>query len=216
MDVFVSVGTVANAEQEAFVTAVEERLTIEGLTPHTLNRNTYSVDAPLKAVTELLDTCRGTVVIALERSYFPQGIDKRGGPQERAISDVRIPTPWNQIEASMSYSRGLPLFVIVEETLRSDGLLEDGYDWSVHRLKAVPESLNTRQFNGMLASWKTKITAANGASAKVTGLEELSLPDLVKRLPAGKLWRLGTGVGGAAGAIFGCGFWIGTVLGHHG
>jgi hypothetical protein len=106
MNVFVSVGGTATEQQEKFIRAVEDRLRSEGLVPHTVGRNTFSSDAPLKTVTELLNKCSGTVVIALERTYFASGIEKRGGPKESSLSNVKLPTPWNQIEAAMAYSRG--------------------------------------------------------------------------------------------------------------
>src|ERR1700730_2205046 len=70
-NVFVSVGATSNEEQEVFVRAVEDRLRSESLVPHTVGRNTFSSDAPLKKVIELLESCEGVVVIALERSFFP-------------------------------------------------------------------------------------------------------------------------------------------------
>lgn len=84
LDVFVSVGGTATEQQETFVRAVEDRLRSEGLVPHTVGRNTFSADTPLKTITDLLSRCSGTVVIALERSYFASGIEKRGGPKETA------------------------------------------------------------------------------------------------------------------------------------
>ena len=49
-----------------------------------------------------MDECSGTIVIALERTYFPSGFDKRGGTKEQILSDTKYATPWNQIEAAMS------------------------------------------------------------------------------------------------------------------
>jgi hypothetical protein len=79
--------------------------------PHIVGRNTFSSDAPLKKVSEVLDDCQGAVVIALERSFFPSGIDKRGGPKEARLSEIRLPNPWNHIEAAMAHSRRFPLMV---------------------------------------------------------------------------------------------------------
>ena len=100
--VFVSVGSAATEDQEKFVCAVEDRLRSEGLVPHTVGRNTFSSDAPLKAVAELMSKCSGAVVIAFERSYFPSGISKRGGSSAASLTDIKLPTPWNQIEAAMA------------------------------------------------------------------------------------------------------------------
>ena len=52
--IFVSVGATATAEQESFVRLIEDRLRSESLTPKTVGRNTFSADAPLKAITELM------------------------------------------------------------------------------------------------------------------------------------------------------------------
>ena len=56
MNVFVSVGAAATEQQEAFIRAVEDRLRSEGLVPHTVGRNTFSVDTPLKTVSDLRTT----------------------------------------------------------------------------------------------------------------------------------------------------------------
>src|SRR3954447_16307491 len=156
LNVFMSVGGTISDKQESFVCAVENRLRAEGLVPHTVGRNAFSTDAPLKTVTDLMDKCAGCLVIALERSYFPSGMEKRGGPKESALMNVKLPTPWNQIEAAMAYSRGLPLMVVVEDGLRGEGLLERGYDWYVQSVSPEATALHSNEFNGVLASWKQK------------------------------------------------------------
>lgn len=201
LNVFVSVGGTATDSQEAFVRAVEDRLRSEGLVPHTVGRNTFSSDAPLKTVTELLDKCSGTVVIALERMYFPSGIEKRGGPKEVPLSDVRLPTPWNQIEAAMAYSRNHPLMVIVESGLKSEGLLERGNDWYVQWVKPEAAALSTTEFNGVLASWKQKMLSTPKTPAPTKVASELTLAELAGSLKPAQLWSflgaLATLVGGA-------------------
>ncbi len=196
MDIFVSVGSTATEQQEAFVRAVEDRLRSEGLVPHSVGRNTFSADAPLKAVSELLNKCAGVVVIALERTYFPAGTEKRGGKKEAPLADVRVATPWNQIEAAMAYTLGRPILVIVEEGLRSEGLLERGYDWYVQWVKPDMAALSTPEFNGVLASWKSKIlnAASTGKNpAKETPRndpEQMSIGQLVGSLKPGQLWAV--------------------------
>jgi hypothetical protein len=165
-NVFLSVGGTISEKQESFVRAVEDRLRSEGLVPHTVGRNAFGMDAPLKTVTDLMDKCVGCLVIALERSYFPSGMEKRGGPKEAPLSNVKLPTPWNQIEAAMAYSRGLPLMVVVEDGLRGEGLLERGYDWYVQSVTPEPASLHSNEFNGVLASWKLKMTSGGKKPVK--------------------------------------------------
>ncbi|MBK5923864.1 hypothetical protein CCR90_08740 [Rhodovulum sulfidophilum] len=190
-DVFLSVGGTANDAQEEFVQAVETRLRAEGLVPNTVGRNTFSVDAPLKTVEYLMDRCVGTVVLALERTHFPTGTERRGGEKEKVLSNTMLATPWNQIEAAMAYSRGLPLLVIVEEGVKHEGLLEPGYDWYVQTVPLNKDYLNSTEFNGVLASWKTKVsdTKPNGNRSKEEkSIEKMSVAQLIGSLKPAQLW----------------------------
>lgn len=184
--IFVSVGATATAEQETFVRLIEDRLRSESLTPKTVGRNTFSADAPLKAITELMQHCSGIVVIALERSYFPAGLDKRGGPRQLSLTNTKLPTPWNQIEAAMAYTKHLPLLVIVEAGLKAEGLLESGYDWYVQTVPLEATALSSNEFNGVLADWKDKVLAAafRLGARLVPPLKERSQPGKTAHLPA--------------------------------
>jgi hypothetical protein len=150
--IFISVGGTFTPAQEDFVLAVEDRLRSEGLIPHTVGRNTFSSEAPLKAVLELLETCSWTIAIGLERSYFSSGISKRSGPNETKLSEVKLPTPWNQIEAAIAYSLNVPLMVVVEAGILQEGLLERGYDWYVQEVRLERAALTSIEFNDVLAS----------------------------------------------------------------
>jgi hypothetical protein len=211
-NVFVSVGATATDEQEAFVRAVETRLQAEGLNPRTVGRNTFSYEAPLKTAVGLMDKCCGTVVIALERMYFQGGIEKRGGPRETQLKEVKLPTSWNQIEAAMAQSRGHPLLVIAEIGLKSEGLLEAGFDWYVLRVKPESASLNTAEFNGALAAWKEKIMQSPPRQpppgpGKVS-VTDLTIGDLLKSMKPGQLW----GLLGAIALLIAGAFTVGTKL----
>lgn len=209
LNIFVSVGGTATEKQEIFVRAVEDRLRSEGLIPHTVGRNTFSADAPLKTVTELLDKCSGTVVIALERMYFPQGVDKRGGPKESSLADVKLATPWNQIEAAMAYSRRHPLMVIVEQGIKSEGLLERGNDWYVQSVKPDPAALSTAEFNGVLSSWKQKLTQLPAKAVTTKPSSELTVGELLSGMKPNQLWSF---LGAIAALVAGA-FALGKLLG---
>lgn len=205
LDIFVSVGGTSNDAQEAFVRAVEERLRSEGLVPHTVGRNTFSSDAPLKTVTDLLDRCVGTVVIALERLHFPAGTEKRDGPKQSPLGETCLPTSWNQIEAALSYSRGLPLLVIVADGIRSEGLLEPGYDWYVQRVALTPASLHSNEFNGVLASWKLKVASATSARAPVVDPSKMTVGQLLAAVKPAQLWSVLAALAAALAGAFALG-----------
>ena len=165
--IFLSVGRTFNPQQENFVSSLENFLSSQGLTPQTVGRTYFSSQQPLKAVVELMDECAGTIILAFERTQIVQALEKRGSKDERQLSDLKLPTVWNQIEATVAYSKGHPLLVIVEEGLKAEGLLEQGYDWYVGRVSLSPEALYTREFQGMFGDWKRRVEQAEAAKLSV-------------------------------------------------
>jgi hypothetical protein len=211
-DVFISVGGTATKEQEDFVCAVEGRLRVDGLIPHTIGRNTFSSDAPLKAVMDLMRTCSGAVVIALERSYFPHGIDKPGGTKASPLDEIRLATPWNQIEAALAYASKLPLLVIVEKGVRAEGLLEPGYDWYVQHITLVATSLSTMEFNGVLASWKEKVKehaevefSKPETPSTISDPAQMSVGTLLGLLKPAQFWAMVTALAAVVAGAFSLG-----------
>ena len=206
MNIFVSVGSGLNPQQEAFVAAIEERLRVMGLTPNTIGRNTYSSEAPLRAVADLMDRCAGAVVVALERYYVGNGVERRGSPKEASLETVGFPTSWNQIEAAMAYGRGLPLLVLVDEKLRCDGLLEKGNDWYVMELEVDPASLGDPAFGGILSDWHQRVvkrTANAGApSAPKADVASMSVGQLLGSLKPAQAWSVMVALSGALVGAF--------------
>jgi hypothetical protein len=213
--IFVSVGSTCNPRQEEFVKAVEDRLRSEGLVPQTIGRTAFSSDAPLKAVTELMDKCSGLMVIAFERCYFPSGTEKRGGQNSKSLIDVKVSTPWNHIEAAMAYSRHLPIFAVVEEGLKSEGLLEPGYNWYVLSLPLESSQLHTQQFNGILSDWKSKIFKYKHNRTNLTNASEMTISDLLGSLKPVQLWTLLLTMAGLIGGAFTLGIQLRELLPKH-
>jgi hypothetical protein len=90
INVFISTGSTSNETQEVFITAIETRLRSENLIPNTVGRNRFSADSPLKTVIELMNDCSGTIIVALERYYFPDGIEMRGVLEKRNYAKLNI------------------------------------------------------------------------------------------------------------------------------
>lgn len=161
VDVFLSFGRTSTPEQEAFVSAIEQYLHQNGLTPRAIGRSEFSSLQPLKFIEQVMRQCSGTVVLAFERVHIEQGIERQGSEDEAPIRYQKLPTVWNQIEAAMAYVLGHPLLVIVEKGLRNEGLLEFGYDWFVQWVKIDPSIVQSREFIGVFADWKKRVMAYN-------------------------------------------------------
>jgi hypothetical protein len=158
-----------------------------------------------------MDSCIGTVVIALERTYYPSGFDKPGGPNQSAISEVRLPTIWNQIEAAMAFSRGHPLMVIMEKGLKSEGLLSQGHKWYVQKVVVDAASLSTVEFNGVLGSWKSKVIqhaskkSEAAKSKSQINLSDWTVGDLLRGLRPAQLWSILAAITALAAGAFALG-----------
>ena len=156
-NVFLSIGRIYTKEQEIFVSAIEDYLRENELTPRALGRTDFSSQQPLKFIEEVMRECSGTVVIAFERLHIENAIEFRTGDSEREHSNVKIPSVWNQIEAGMAYVLGHPLLVIMEKGLKSDGILEFGYDWYVQHVEIDSKVFEGREFIGVFEDWKKRV-----------------------------------------------------------
>jgi len=174
--IFLSLGRTFTEAQETYVSRLEEHLKSNGLVPQTVGRSYFTSQAPLKAVDILMNECVGTVVVALERTFIAQAIDRRGSPKASTLVEVRLPTVWNQIEAAMAYVRGHPLLVILEDGLRSEGLLEKGYDWYVLNADITQSPFADAESTGVFTDWKGRVLEA-AARRAVTTVPDLAASD---------------------------------------
>lgn len=205
--VFISVGGTSNDLQNNFVKLIEDRLRSEGLDPRTIGRTEFSSDAPLVAVKKLMNECSGILVIALERTFFETGIEKRGGPNQSTLTNTKFATPWNQIESSMAYVKGLPIIVILENGIREEGLLEKGNDWYVMTVTPDQQSLITPEFNGVMADWKRKVEQFEKAKTELPKLPriapgDLTIGELVSNMKPAQLWGILAALAALMAGIF--------------
>ncbi|HEY0026031.1 MAG TPA: hypothetical protein VGB24_24285 [Longimicrobium sp.] len=206
--VFLSVGRTFTREQEQFVADFESFLRVQGLEPETVGRNYVKNQQPLRSIEECMRKCSGAVILAFERVYIEIGEDKRGSSDAEELRGTRVPTVWNQVEAAMAYALGLPLLVIVERGLRSEGLLEKGYDWYVKWIRLDPSALSDRELLGLVADWKsqmqTKKTEHTSTATRIQAPRtpgEMSVGELLASLKPAHLWATITALVMAAAAI---------------
>jgi hypothetical protein len=164
--VFLSVGSPFNKAQEAFISAIEKYLEANELIPQTVGRTYFSSLQPLKAVDELMRECAGTIILALERSYLTDGLERRDSPKQASLNGAKLTTPWNQIEGAMAYVNEHPLLVIVEAGVKGEGLLEHGYDWFVLEVDGSSPPVDNPMFQGIIADWKKRVVQFAGQKAK--------------------------------------------------
>jgi hypothetical protein len=154
--VFLSVGTTFNPQQEAFVKAVEEFALTKGLRTVTVGRNYYP-DKPLLGVREKIKQSAGAIVIALERIRIENGVEKPESQDQSTLSNISVATPWNQVEAAFAYAMGLPLLVMKEKQVKSEGLLDGRYDWYVQEIDVGPGFVTSPEFLARFETWSRRV-----------------------------------------------------------
>lgn len=215
--VFLSAGRTETPAQDAFVVSVTQCLQDEGFD---VVRAQWSSEQPLKPIWRKMQECAGTAVIAFERMHFAEGLEFRGSPKQKPLEDVAVPTVWNQIEATMAYTLGHPLLVVVQDGLREDGLLEGRYDWYVLRVPLEPGALSQREFRGVLLDWKGRVLAAqghlppqspqsHGSPHATLNPEALTVGQLVGALKPAQLWGIIGTIVTALAAVFSAGLALG-------
>jgi hypothetical protein len=166
----------------------------------------------------MMSQCCGTVVIAFERMHIAQGTERRGTSEEKRLDDIRTPTVWNQIEAGMAYQRGHPLLVIVENSLREEGLR--GYDWWVQSVPLGPAALQRNEFAGVFADWKRRVEDFAGqkveSSSSKVDVDRLTVVEIVRALTPAQLWSILLAIGILLAATAGLAFKLGMIAGTRG
>jgi hypothetical protein len=190
--VFISIGTACSLLHAEASDTIFQALETAGLSPRQMGRNEWSSEQPLRAIKRVIEECEGGVVIAFCRYQFPAGVERKKDGGESPLSDVRLPTVWNQIEAAMAYTRNLPLLVIAEHGLRDDGLLEGRYDWKVFWTDFKPEHFWSKEFVGFLNSWKRLVDASAASRRQIEAAEndisKMSIGQLFAQLSVPQLW----------------------------
>ena len=155
--VFLSVGGGRSEHQETFVRDIKTHLYSKDLDARTVDEYGSTNKQPLKDVEYRMKRCYGAVVLAFERTRIELGTSRPGAKLQRELRNVRLPTVWNQIEAAMAYTSGLPLLVLVEHGLQDEGLLEARYDWRVKWVNLHDPIVSDPEFLGMFEDWRRSV-----------------------------------------------------------
>lgn len=193
--VFISVGGAPTAQQAEASETIFRALETAGLSPRQMKKNEWSSEQPLRAIRKVMEECHGVVVIAFTRFKFPNGAERQKDGKEEPLYDVRLPTVWNQIEASMGYTRGLPLLLIAENGIKEEGFIEGKYDWQIYWTDYAREDLSSKAFAGFLDSWKKLVLHHVTSTAEKDVVETkdpsvMPISQLLGRLSVPQLWRL--------------------------
>lgn len=123
-NVFISHPTPHNKYQEVFLSLIKSELEKHELYPINLGMNNWSFKSPLQPIKNLIDTCVAAIIIGLERHHCYIGYEKEFTKNSKEIIHKYTSSPWIQIEAGMAYQAGLPLLILKENKIYSEGIFD--------------------------------------------------------------------------------------------
>jgi len=156
--VFASCPSKLNDEQEKSRKIVAHELQKLNLEWRALGRTDYPTELPLREVFILAKHCAGGVILGFEQRYAASGVEKRATKEEKPITDLRVPTAWNHLEAGILFGLGLPLLVFREDGI-GDGIFDNGVtDVFVHRMPASTLTVSSRKaLSSVFQKWQAAV-----------------------------------------------------------
>jgi hypothetical protein len=123
-----------------------------------LGRSDYPNDLPLKEVIRMIRHCSGGIVLGFEQFRAHTGEFKRGSPNASPAADALFPTPWNQLEAGILFSAGLPVMIFKEPGIQG-GIFDVGHtDVFIH---PMPSSAMAKQafedLDSVFQNWVARV-----------------------------------------------------------
>lgn len=155
---FVSRPTKTTTDQAAFCAALDDRLQRADLESKTVGVNQFGNEAPLLTVRRLMESCHGAIVLGLAQLSVTSGVSKPGTEDEQRVRSIRLPTPWNQLEAGIAFALDLPLLIVHEVNVAADGIFDPQIgDRFVHKTDLSSTWLDSDEFTQPFEEWLAEV-----------------------------------------------------------
>ncbi len=145
-------------------------LSTHDLKPRTIGSTDYPTESPLVEVIRLMDECEGAIILG-----YPQIYVIRGNIKGSDKNDFPLPTEWNHIEATLAFSKNLPLLLIHHKGI-SRGIFDRGAISKFIYEKDLSENnwFLSDNISGALMKWKSSVVqrqkGKSGASSTIPTL----------------------------------------------
>lgn len=210
MKIFLSVGATFGNRQEKFVKAFENYVTVNECEHFTVGRGGfYPSEQPVVAARNLMQTVDGVVVIAFTRQIIKKGFSDPTEKKESEISNRKLPTIWNQLEAAMAFGLKLPLLVIIERGLHQEAMLKDRHEYRALVTDLDESFFSSDEFKGIFADWKNKALNSKINTKKEQDVRELTARGILKELKPGEIWKVIVVIFTVASTIAIAAYWVG-------
>jgi hypothetical protein len=158
--VFVSLPSKLNSDQKTVYETIEAALKALRLDPRTVGRSDQALQSPLGRVYQLARRCSGGLILGFRQTAVHDMTQWPGTKLEerRSNKTTYFGSPWNQLEAGILYSLGVPLLVFAEEGI-VDGIFERGVgNLFIHEFRCEEfGSAEGDQMNHLIQEWSRHV-----------------------------------------------------------
>jgi hypothetical protein len=153
IDIFVSRPTWVADEFKEGLNGFLSFLDSHDIKPRTLGSTDYPTDSPLDEVINIMDECKGVIILGYPQIYLASGKIKG-----RENIDILLPTEWNHIEATLAYVKKKPLLIIHHKGI-TRGIFEHGAISKFIYEKDLSKQnwFLSENIKGALKKWKASI-----------------------------------------------------------
>lgn len=147
INVFISHPTPYNEKQAEFLSLLNEKLLLLELNPINLGKNNWDYRSPLIPIKEMIANCKAAIIVGMERHHSYIGYEKEFTKDSKEWIHRYSSSPWIQIEAGMAYQAGLPLLILKEKRVASEGILDASigqYSVFEYEMEDIIDSLPTK------------------------------------------------------------------------
>jgi hypothetical protein len=158
--VFVSTPNCLSPKQQIVYDFILAELSRNGLESCTLGQSHHPTQSPLHEVMVMARHVCGGVILGFEQFCATDGLNKPGTKREAKLqAPTYFPTPWNQLEAGILYTVGVPLLILRERTING-GIFDQGVSrWFTHQLPHADELDQQRPIiSSVIADWRGKVS----------------------------------------------------------
>ena len=157
-NIFISRPTIISTKYESPYSDFEEFLTKLRIKPRRLGGGDYSRKPPLVAVMDLIEDCKGAIVLGYPQYEFHNTSKKANDIMNESC--LLFPTPWNQIEAVLAYKKDIPVLVVAQNRIEG-GIFDNGVtgEFVLKTNLSKPNWYKEDDFSGIFNEWYKEVNA---------------------------------------------------------